>query len=145
MQNLFVYGSLLFSEMLEALTGKIFKTEDAILKDFKRFSVLGEDYPAIEKTPNSKVAGKLIFEMDEHSLSIITFYEGDQYELRKVQVECQNKSIEAYVFCWKQGLEYLDDKEWDMEKFRSESLSFYINEVAPETQKAFEQDQNNLF
>lgn len=145
MRHLFVYGSLLFTEMLEALTGKKFKTEPAILRNYRRFSVLDQDYPAIVKMSNSFVAGKIVFDVDDRSLDVISFFEGDEYELKKVNAESENKSLVAFAFCWKHDLKHLDNKEWDMENFRSESLSFYVNEVAPETRKAFEQDKNSLF
>ena len=58
MQNLFVYGTLLSSEITEKLTGKTFKTAHAILKGYKMYCVNDCDYPAIIHGRRSRNKGK---------------------------------------------------------------------------------------
>ena len=138
MQHLFVYGSLLFPEIVKGLTGRTFRSIPAILPGYKRYSVEGADYPAIVKKNDARVEGKLLFDVDSKSLEIITFYEGDDYLKIPVEVNINEEKTAAHTFLWKFGLEYLSGRNWSKERFGKESLDFYLNEIIPQTKRAFE-------
>ncbi len=60
MHNLFIYGSLLFGEIVEGLTGKTFNSERVTVHGFKRVSVMNADYPALIKDEKAEVESHLL-------------------------------------------------------------------------------------
>ncbi len=137
MQHLFVYGSLLFPELVEKLTGKYFVSVPAVLDGYKRFTVKGCDYPAIIHNKKSNVEGRLILNVDNMSLKILTFFEGDEYEKETVWVLTGTKKMEALAFIWRNDLLYLEDFDWNKDSFRESSLSLYLEKIAQETKDEF--------
>jgi gamma-glutamylcyclotransferase (GGCT)/AIG2-like uncharacterized protein YtfP len=137
-QHIFVYGSLLFSEIIEGLTSKSFKTEKAILTGFKRCKVKGCDYPAAIPDFNAEIFGKVIFNVDEKSIQMLTFFEGEQYRKTIANITVQNKPIEVVLYEWQDDYVLLENQDWDMENFRMNSLDYYVQKIIPETIQEFE-------
>jgi len=143
MYNVFVYGSLLFREMVEKLCGKTVEMKQASLPGYKRFAVKGAEFPAIVKDETSKVEGKLILNLSKKDLDILTFYEGDEYECTPVEVQTEKEEIIlAHAFTWIAGLEKLFDFDWNAKTFEEEALKLYINEIIPQTIKEFNELKN---
>ena len=137
MQHLFVYGSLLFPELVTALTGKSFGYMPAILNGFKRYRIKGCDYPAIVEESGAKVEGYLIENVDEKSLQILTFFEGEEYKKRQVVVSGSKERINTIIFVWVGKKELLEERDWDKFEFKQKSLKDYLEKVVPETKAAF--------
>ncbi len=122
MQNLFVYGSLLFPELIEKLTGEKFSLIPAVLHGFRRFAVKGSDYPAIVPEENSKVTGMLVMDVDAKSMKMLAYFEGDEYRKEDVVVVSENKKFNATSFVWNEDLKLLEKYDWDFQKFKKHSL-----------------------
>lgn len=45
--NIFSYGTLMIPSVMHAVTGRHFRSQKAILRDYARFTVKGELYPGI--------------------------------------------------------------------------------------------------
>ncbi len=145
MQNVFVYGSLLFTELAEKLCEKSLEMKAASLSGYKRFSLKAADYPAIIPDKTSTVDGKLITNLSKEDLDILTFYEGDEYLCTHVLVRTENDEImPALAFTWIAGTHHLAADDWNPDDFKKEALEYYLNDVIPETLKAFS-DQNSPF
>jgi gamma-glutamylcyclotransferase (GGCT)/AIG2-like uncharacterized protein YtfP len=129
MQNLFVYGTLLSSELREKLTGKPSATIPAVLKDYKMYCVKNCDYPAIISEKGAETNGKILFNVDDFDLQILSDYEGDEYQQKKVDVVSNEKMVDALTFVWIKGNESLVNREWDFEYFRRNRLKFYFDEL----------------
>jgi gamma-glutamylcyclotransferase (GGCT)/AIG2-like uncharacterized protein YtfP len=84
MPHVFVYGTLLSSKIVQQLTGRVFETVPAILHGFKRHKINGCDYPAIIPNRYAKVGGLLLINVDEQSLNVLTFFEGNEYQAEMV-------------------------------------------------------------
>jgi hypothetical protein len=58
-KHIFVYGTLLFPEIIKVLTGKELTSIDSILDNYKRFKIIDKEikrpYPAIKKSRGDKV------------------------------------------------------------------------------------------
>jgi gamma-glutamylcyclotransferase (GGCT)/AIG2-like uncharacterized protein YtfP len=132
MQNIFVYGTLQSPEIVKKLTGKSFKTSVAVLPGFKRYSVKDCDYPAVIQQKDAETTGLVLENVDDLSLEIISFYEGDEYEIQKVTVFIDGKSLIVLAFVWAKEIELLEDIEWDFHRFEKESLEHYLNVIIPE-------------
>lgn len=137
MQNVFVYGTLLFPEITKKLTGKTFKISPAELPGYKLYCVKNSDYPAIIRQKDSVTEGLVLENVDEFSLNIISFYEGDEYEKEKVTVNLNGKATDALTFVWVHGSEFLENKEWDFRGFEKSGLEHYLDVVIPETLEVF--------
>jgi gamma-glutamylcyclotransferase (GGCT)/AIG2-like uncharacterized protein YtfP len=137
MQNVFVYGSLLFTEIAEGLCGKKLKSQDALLNGFRRCAIKDADYPAIVKNATSEVKGKVFFDVDDKSMQILNFYEGDEYEAKQFKVETSRGMITAIAFVWKAEVSRLEELDWNKKRFETEALEYYAKKVVPETLKEF--------
>lgn len=145
MDNLFVYGSLLFPEIRDRLVGKKVEIIDAKLNGFKRVCVLGEDYPALTRKKGHTVQGELLLDIDDPTMKLLTLFEGDEYDLKHVTAELSDKQVLAHAFLWKTGLEYTLDSEWGLKNFRKESLAHYINIIVPEIIQFYRETDFELF
>ena len=125
MENLFVYGTLQFPQIVKRLTGNVFKATPATLTGYKRCLVKGCDYPAVFKNAHSKVNGMLLENVDEISMQQILFFEGNEYEKIKVRVIAGDRTTDAFTFVWKNDVDLLEDTDWDQEEFEKESLQKY--------------------
>ena len=139
MQHVFVYGTLLFPDILKGLTGNTFEDRDAVLYGFKCLALKDADYPAIIAHAGSSVQGKVLFNVDERSLEILRFFEGDEYNCITVKVNVDNNRVQASAFVWTGGHHRLDTADWDQAVFEKTALADYISYVVPETVKEFEQ------
>lgn len=137
MQNIFVYGTLLFPEITKKLTGKSFKTLPAVLPGFKIYCIKERDYPAIFVENGSETKGKILLDVEDSDLQILSFYEGDEYKKEKVTVLINGKPEIALAFVWAKENEFLENKKWDLHWFEINNLEHYLNIVIPETLDAF--------
>ena len=133
MQNLYVYGTLLSSEIIEKLTGKTFQTTHAVLEGYKMYCVKNCDYPAIISELCAETKGKILFNVDDSALKILSDYEGDEYEKRFVKAFCNGNFEDAITFVWAQELHLLENRDWDFEDFQKNRLQFYLDEIVPES------------
>ncbi len=132
--NLFVYGTLLYPELVYALTGKQFRTVDAILEDHQRLSIKHRSYPAVIPSKGARVNGKIIKDVDEASLAKIDFYEDKEY-LRK-HINIQNQPVQVYIYDGK--IAKLKDNDWDADSFYRNHFNFYLKKIIPKVLESFE-------
>ena len=137
MHQLFIYGTLLFPEILEGITNKALQTIPGKLRGYKRCKVFGCDYPAIIPDPNSMVEGKLVINLDNHSMNIITFFEGEDYRKSTVIIQAGNQEVPATAFTWNGDFYRLEKEDWNKKLFEQYSLQYYAAKIIPETIKAF--------
>ncbi len=143
MINLFVYGTLMFPEVVKALTDKEFLAKEASLKRYSRYRANGPEgldpYPAIIEEKNGIVNGKILFDVDPRSLKIFDFFEmfeDHRYRKIKVVVDVDGKQTEAFVYVWtEENRKYLTDL-WDPERFRKDGLKNFLKTI-PEVLAAY--------
>ena len=136
MHTLFVYGTLLFPEIVQDLTGKTFDTKDATLKNYTRARVCedGEPlrYPGITSAPGKTVKGKILCDVDEESLAIIDAWEGGKHYTKKIlPVESGGKEVTAIVYVWNPAFVSLLGGTWNPEDFEGDDLEHYRSVVVP--------------
>ena len=128
--NLFVYGTLLFPEIVFAITGKNFKTKPAVLFDYKRLQVFNEGsrlpYPAITKSIGDSVNGMILFDVDAKSMQSIISFEADEYDQQLITFQLDNTYLHAVTFVFKDDLKHRLKSDWDLEEFRKNHLGTYI-------------------
>jgi gamma-glutamylcyclotransferase (GGCT)/AIG2-like uncharacterized protein YtfP len=137
MQNVFVYGSLLFPEIVTGLTGISFSSEQATLPHFKRCGIKEADYPAIIENDGTNVQGKILFDVNEIALKQLAFFEGEDYEILKATAFCNGEKVQVLLFCWIGPHSSLTNEDWDAELFENESLEYYTEVIIPATVKEY--------
>ena len=133
-KNIFVYGTLMYPEILKVLTWKKFKMKDAILPWYKRYGVLEWDkykaYPAITYSPKDRVQGKLLTNISFKNQSIFDFFEGPEYWVQKVGVIVWENIIFAKVYIRKDDIHTLWG-DWNIQEFENKYLNIYVKEKIP--------------
>jgi gamma-glutamylcyclotransferase (GGCT)/AIG2-like uncharacterized protein YtfP len=102
------------------------KHRDATLDKYKRVCVKNEPYPAIFEFPNGSVNGLLLY-VDEHLLAALDKFEGNEYERRMVVCRVGKEQIECWAYIWVNGIQALEDKEWNYEEFVTNKLPNWRN------------------
>jgi gamma-glutamylcyclotransferase (GGCT)/AIG2-like uncharacterized protein YtfP len=126
--NIFAYGTLMIPSVMYAVTGRHFRSQKAILRDYARFTVKGESYPGIIPVTNEITEGIIYFNVNELLLEQLDTFEGDLYERTGIRVETEEKEMqnaEAYVIQSKY-LGYLSLKGWDVKKFIKKDLEVFL-------------------
>ena len=111
--NLFVYGTLMWPEVVQAILGRAVAAEDALLKGFKRCRMKGVLYPGLKRDQASSVKGKLLRGLTDEDFQRLDKFEGDEYERISSKVQTRHGLVEAYVYLTKEEfLDSLEDIPW---------------------------------
>ncbi len=98
--NLFVYGTLMQSDVVAAVTGTSFASKPARLPGYRRISLAGH-YPYIVAEDDAFVDGLLLLDVDAAALAKLDAYEdeGVLYVRRTVSVlvDGQPHACQTYV------------------------------------------------
>jgi gamma-glutamylcyclotransferase (GGCT)/AIG2-like uncharacterized protein YtfP len=125
--NLFTYGSLVFPEVMEAVTGRRFESRPALLRGYRRRMLRGRVYPGIRPAAADATAGRVYLSIDGAALASLDAFEGDEYERRRVEIGLDDGSLlaEAYVIR-SSASDLLTDAAWDAGRFASSHLRRYV-------------------
>ena len=126
--SLFCYGTLEISLVMEALTGKSFRSAVAVLSDHARFLLHEETYPGIFHDYGSQVTGVLYEEVDGDSLALLDLFEGDFFRRERVQVMTTwQRRVDAYTYVVPAAQRLLfSSQPWDREAFISLHLKDFL-------------------
>ncbi len=127
--NVFTYGSLIFPEVMEALTAQQFKYEDVVLSNFERRALVGKPYPGLIAKVGAIVEGRLWFDLDKSSIEILDQFEGARYERRTAVMDCPSQGqVTASFYVTPPALENtLTNEPWDVAHFKSRHLTRYVS------------------
>ncbi|WP_263081698.1 gamma-glutamylcyclotransferase [Endozoicomonas sp. Mp262] len=146
--NVFVYGSLLFDEIVVHLTGQSFHTEPALLINHARYAIHQKDRiakgPAIIYEAGKTVNGKLLIDITPEALAILDKYEsGDAdasgYERVTVSVILKNgskKSAQTY-----RAIDTMRPflyGSWSQHDFKENHLAWYLMTRIPTLKRQWE-------
>lgn len=86
MTHLFTYGSLMCADIMHRVSGCQAQSTEAVLTNFHRSKICGEDYPGIVPRSGFTVQGVLYLSLSEEALRRLDIFEGDLYERQEVEV-----------------------------------------------------------
>ena len=139
--SVFTYGTLQIPSVIEAVTGRKFKSEPAVLENFVRFRIKNQVYPGIIPKENASIDGMIYFDLDERSLGFLDAFEDVLYVRTQDVVICNNNKIPAMVYVVdRQHRDLLSDEPWDIESFKRNHLDSYL-----ESCRKFHREYKNTF
>ena len=129
MHNLFVYGTLMYEEVLGRVVRGRYRRSTGVLKGYKRRRIRGEEYPGLVGDPNSTVEGIVWLGVNAEDISRLDDFEGDEYERVPAVVWDQSRHImQVQVYrIRKTHLHILDDADWNREEFEQHGLARFHN------------------
>ena len=143
--HFFVYGTLLFDEIVEGLCGRTFDSLPAMLQGYKRHGVSppgreGEG-PILVRSEGQQQLGRVLLNVDARSEAILDAFEFESpgYEriVESVQVTNSVQEYECIVYVGTQALIPFVSGDWSPDTFSETGLSRYTNEFIPDLLERF--------
>ena len=129
MNNLFVYGTLMFSEIAQRVIG-LSSTEKAELEDFARYKIImnGEElfYPAVKPETGKTTNGILFRELTSEQINQLDIFEGTDYRRKKTMIKTDTGGIQAWVYIWNNPPGSILAGEWNPQHFYESLLNDFI-------------------
>ena len=118
---LFVYGSLLFPEVMHVLIGRDPERTPDVVQGWSVVAIPGKMYPGLVQDGRVAAPGHLLTDLTWREWRILDAFESDFYELRWVVTQGH---AAAWVYAGDGG--YGFSGLWDSVKFEQESLERYL-------------------
>ncbi len=123
----FTYGTLMFPEVVEALTGEQLIPVPATLTGFARYAIKNACYPGIVNDINASVDGVVYREVSNNTLQVFDWFEAEIYERLPVKVDIQEQKLEAFAYVVSEKFRRnLDSVPWQPEIFLEQHSTRYI-------------------
>lgn len=123
----FAYGTLLFPEVMAAVTGRAGSAVDARLEGFARRALRGVCYPGLLPCAGARVEGRLWTDVQPRELARLDEFEGRRYRRQPVRVIAQAGERNAQVYVLNATFRWLGTAaDWDPARFRALHLSRYV-------------------
>ena len=137
-QHIFVYGLLLFPEVVTALTGKSFVMVDATLRDYRRYgltnSPLDAPVPVLISEAGRSQQGKLLLNVDAGSVAILDAFEeidDGHYVKQQVRVESAGQWYSAFCYAAGPALRPYASGDWQPERVSAAQKAHLVTSVIP--------------
>ena len=86
MNNIFVYGTLVFDDIWNRIVKRRYKKQTALLTGYKRLLMRGKDYPGLIKSIGNTVSGVIYFNVSAQDIKRLDKFEGRYYRKAPVSV-----------------------------------------------------------
>ncbi|MEW6429241.1 MAG: gamma-glutamylcyclotransferase family protein [Thermodesulfobacteriota bacterium] len=129
--NLFVYGTLLFPQILEKICGRTFAAAGATLPGYACVRLKDRPYPGLFAAPDSSTSGLVYTGVDTASLRLLDLYEGPAYRRLTVTVtgdDGRGFAAETYAIAADHG-HLLTGLPWSREQFVRLHLHDYLRSL----------------
>lgn len=137
-QHIFVYGLLMFPDVVTALTGKSFVMIDATLRDYRRYgltnSPLDAPVPVLISQTGTSQQGKLLLDVDAASVAILDAFEeieDGHYVKQQVRVESAGQWYSAFCYAAGPALRPYASGDWQPERVSAEQKAHLVTSVIP--------------
>jgi amino-acid N-acetyltransferase len=126
-RNLFVYGTLIVPEILEEVVGRQYRMIPAFLKDYARFRIKDERYPAITPVAGAVTDGFVCLNVDRGAFEVLDHFEGDPFQRLLVRVVAEDTDLQAFTYVMRPGREdQLTSESWSPEEFRRDHAAAFL-------------------
>ncbi|WP_199546902.1 gamma-glutamylcyclotransferase family protein [Streptomyces sp. N35] len=128
--TLFVYGTLLFDPVLEALLGRIPQRLPAAAPGWRVAAMEGRVYPGLVAAPGTEAPGVLLTDLGRREWAIIARYEEEGFALREITLSSGRRAL-THVWLGTR----VREENWDPQVFECYHLPGFVAwcaSVAPE-------------
>ena len=127
MTNLFTYGSLMYPEIFEAVSGQTLESKPATLLNWRRHRLEGETYPAATPCTRHQLEGVVWFNVSAQSLRRLDTFETSSYAREEVQIYTSDRAMHsAHIYRWL-DLTRLLEEDWSTHMFETHHLKKFLN------------------
>jgi len=137
-QHIFVYGLLMFPEVVHALTAKNFLMVDAGLRDYRRYGLTNSPFdapvPVLVAEPGGYQQGKLLLDVDPASVALLDLFEeidAGHYIKQQVRVESAGQWYSAFCYAAGPALLPYADGDWQPELVSAGQKAHLVTSVIP--------------
>jgi gamma-glutamylcyclotransferase (GGCT)/AIG2-like uncharacterized protein YtfP len=120
--NVFTYGSLMFSPVWEKVCTGSYITQKMLLKDFRRYCIKNESYPAVIPEVSASVEGLVYMNVSQSDQLKLNQFEGEEYVLRHHHID--GVSVAFYEYA---ALERVDKRDWSPADFEQKGLPAFLS------------------
>jgi len=120
MPDLFVYGTLRFPEVLDALLGRVPELSPARVEGWRAAALPGRVYPGLVAAPGAVADGLVVHGLDADELELLHAYEDVEYDVVEIRL-ADGRPVQAYRW-----LGEVLEEDWDVEWFTREVLAAYV-------------------
>lgn len=129
--NVFVYGTLLLPNIMEAVIGASYESLPATLEGYRRCRIKNEVFPGITSDPETNTKGKLYIGIDARALKLLDAFEGDLFDRQLLSVSADNGDrYQAYVYVvpdWNAG--HLSEESWSLKTFMQDDYETFLADI----------------
>lgn len=127
--NLFVYGPLMFREVLEAVVGRDLVRRAGTLNGYMQLRLIEESQAALVPFPDAATEGVVYMGVDEAALKHLDAFQGERFRREKVNVQADDGEwVEAETHCFRMsGRKHLSAKPWDEAEYRQRHLKQFLS------------------
>lgn len=143
--NVFVYGLLMFPEIVTAITGQQFKTVAALLPHHRRSGLSqspgNTPIPVLVEDQHQELKGLLLLEVDAVSMAKLDFFEeldSGLYVKKSVRVQANGQWFDAICYAAGPALLPYVSGEWTPERVNEQQKAYFIQTVIPEMLRAMD-------
>ncbi|WP_067490579.1 gamma-glutamylcyclotransferase family protein [Actinomadura hibisca] len=119
MNDLFVYGTLRYPEILQVLLGRVPDLAPATAPGWRVSTLPGLVYPGLVADPAATADGMLISGLTNGERALLDAYEDGLYEAVLLSL---SDGRQAHAYAWKGDTEPFD---WDPARFAAEELAAF--------------------
>jgi len=129
MTNLFTYGSLMCSDIMENVSRQSTPHKKGVLDGYFRSQIHGETYPAIIAQPGQQVEGIVYFDLTATAIAQLDIFEGGYYCRKEVIVNCEDMlQVSAMAYILKSEFLYVSyGKTWSYDDFLAKGKKAFLS------------------
>ena len=120
---LFVYGTLRFAEVLDALLGRVPRGETGTLPGWRAAALRQRPYPGLVPAPGRTARGRVLSGLTPGECAVLDAFEGAPYALRRVAL-ADGRAVRTYVWRDVDGPDVLPE-DWDAQAYAGRVLAVY--------------------
>ena len=136
--HIFVYGLLMFPDIVTALTGRQYQMVDAVLHEHRRYGLskgpLDAPIPVLVAEPGAHQAGQLLLNVDAAALEILDFFEevdSGHYVRQQVRVEAAGQWYSAFCYAAGPALRPYIHGDWQPSWVTAAQRTHLVTSVIP--------------
>jgi gamma-glutamylcyclotransferase (GGCT)/AIG2-like uncharacterized protein YtfP len=123
---LFVYGTLLFADVLRALIGRVPDGTPAAAPGWRAAALPGHPYPGLVRAEGAVVAGRLLTGLRPAEWRVIDAFENGGYDLTGLTL---TDGRHCWAYTWAHDVAPRPD-DWSAEEFAARHLAVYVERLA---------------